>query len=50
MIQLAPMGAILSPISIRQVAGRLTWLDPTAPEFEGLFTEHMRRLFRHLTT
>jgi Tetracyclin repressor-like, C-terminal domain len=31
MIQLALMGAILAPISIPQVAGRLTGLDPAAP-------------------
>ena len=48
LVQLAMMGAILAPISMPQVARRLTGLDPSDPEVETTYTAQLKRIIRHL--
>ncbi|MFC9893622.1 TetR/AcrR family transcriptional regulator [Nocardia sp. NPDC127579] len=45
---LTVMGAALVPTVLPQVVRRVTGLDPTSPEFRSHYTEHLRRLIRHL--
>jgi TetR/AcrR family transcriptional regulator len=48
LLQLALMGATVASIAMPQVVRRLTRLDPTDPEFKTRYSDHLRRIVRHL--
>jgi len=49
-VQLALMGAILTPIVMPQIVRRVTGLDPQSDEFEARYAEELRRIVRHLSS
>ncbi|GAB2644630.1 hypothetical protein GCM10027088_21730 [Nocardia goodfellowii] len=46
---LVVMGAAMVPTVLPQVVRRVTGLDPTSPEFQRRYTEHVQRIIRHLS-
>jgi AcrR family transcriptional regulator len=47
--QLAVMGATVAPIAMPHVVRRITGLNPTDPEFQERYAEHLRRIIRRLS-
>jgi TetR/AcrR family transcriptional regulator len=49
-VRLAIMGAVMVPVVMPHLVRRIFGLDPTDPEFEARYGEHLRRMIRRLTT
>lgn len=47
-VRLAIMGAVMVPIVMPQLVRRIFGLDPTDPEFETRYGDHLRRMIRKL--
>jgi TetR/AcrR family transcriptional regulator len=47
-VRLAIMGAVMIPVVMPQLVRRIFGLDPTDPEFESRYGEHLRQMIRRL--
>jgi TetR/AcrR family transcriptional regulator len=48
-VRLAIMGAVMVPVVMPQLVRQIFGLDPTAPEFEARYGEHLRAIIRRLS-
>lgn len=47
-VRLAIMGAVMTPVVMPQLVRQLFGVDPSDPEFERRYAEHLRRMIRRL--
>jgi AcrR family transcriptional regulator len=47
-VRLAMMGAVMAPVVLPQLVRQIFGLDPSDPEFERRYAEHLRRMIRRL--
>jgi AcrR family transcriptional regulator len=48
-VRLAIMGAVMVPVVLPQLVRQIFGLDPTSPEFEARYGEHLRAMIRRLS-
>lgn len=48
-VRLAIMGAVMAPVVMPQLVRQIFGMDPTTPEFEARYGEHLRAMIRRLS-